>query len=103
MTDRPQVAATLTDEQLATVVALAPHEPIEAIVTVWRTICPEWETLAQGELRPWDYSLPHDQWTAIGSALAEYRHPSPLPGLAGVNLLLDWMNKGPSARDEGQP
>lgn len=91
-----QIAATLTDEQLAEVVALAPVEPIQAIVQAWRFICPNWDTLAPQGLKPWSYSLPRDQWSAICDALTKF------PGygiVGGANLALDWMNKGPSVRD----
>ena len=94
-----QVAATLTDEQLTEIVALAPVEPIQAIINVWRTICPEWDTATPGTVKPWSYSLPRSQWSTIGHALGQYHGPG--HGLLeGANLLLDWMNKGPSVRED---
>lgn len=92
-----QVAATLTPEQLDAIVALAPTEPIDAIVLTWRSICPEWDLLTAKQLRPWSYSLPRTQWSAIGEALARFRSP-----LSGANALMDWCNVGPSCREDDQ-
>jgi hypothetical protein len=98
MSDTPttQVAARLTDEQLAEVTELAATEPISAIVMVWQYICPDWADLSPGQVKAWDYSLPRSQWTAVATALTKYRPEA----LEGANVMMDWVNVGPSSRED---
>jgi hypothetical protein len=95
-TPTTQVAARLTDEQLAEVTELAATEPISAIVMVWQYICPDWDTLSPGQVKAWDYSLPRSQWEAIATALAQFRASY----LDGANVVMDWVNHGPSSRED---
>lgn len=46
------------------------------------------------QVKPWDYAIPEHQWHLIGEALLKRQDRG---DLGRVNLLLDWMNKGPSA------
>lgn len=48
-----------------------------------------WEEIEN--LRAQSFRLPSDQWMQIGEWLTIAQ-----VGVVGVNLLLDWMNKGPS-------
>lgn len=55
-----------------------------------------WDELMASDdtLSPWDYAIPADQWQAISRALVAREQRSPM---AGVNVLLQWMNQGPSS------
>ena len=47
------------------------------------------------KIDPTDYAIPEDQWGDISKALGEGSS-----GLGSVNVMLDWMNVGPSGYDD---
>lgn len=50
------------------------------------------------DVRPMDYAIPEDQWQAIAQLLLTRQDADqPLTDIGRVNILLDWMNKGPSS------
>lgn len=107
-TERSQWRRPLTDDEMEMVLAVAAEAGDDAAeafahtaVAVFSIAMPErdgrtWvEFVASDDvLHPWDYAIPTDQWQRIGLALVERETRGPVPG---VNALLDWMNKGPSA------
>lgn len=98
----------LTDVEMEAVLACAAEAGEDAVeafvhtaVAVFSIAMPErdgrtWDEFVASPdtLRPWDYAIPTEQWQRIGTALVERETRGPI---AGVNVLLDWMNKGPSA------
>lgn len=53
----------------------------------------------RGTIKPADYAIPEDQWHAIGELLLR-RGEQLSTALTTVNVLLDWMNVGPSSYPE---
>jgi hypothetical protein len=95
-------ARPLTDDELAKILAgIASAEDAYGALTAamigvfdvaLRDEGSSWE--AAESITPWDYALPVEQWHAIGEALTARTDRS---DIGRVNLLLDWMNKGPSS------
>jgi hypothetical protein len=86
----------LSAAQLGQVVEMAPTDPVGAIATAWSYIIPGWELLAAGSVKPHDWAIPMWQWEAIGQALSRFRSVK-VPGVGGVEALLEWVNIGPAA------
>lgn len=53
-----------------------------------------WE--AEEMVDPTEFAIPKTQWLQIGEWLVEKKEEG---DIARVNVLLDWMNRGPSAYD----
>jgi len=100
MTTTTRWQRPLTDNELARITAAieAAETPVEAlcaaIIGVFEIGLHDqgssWAEVDQ--VKPWDYAIPEPQWHAIGAALLARSGSD----LNRTNLLLDWMNKGPS-------
>lgn len=96
------VARPLTDvEMLAITGGIESAEtPVDGLVHALKTT---FDVLLHDVGSSWDeaesvdgrqFAIPSAQWIAIGEAI---KARAALQPLEGVNLLLDWVNKGPSA------
>lgn len=100
--DRRWARALTLDELLAvklTVVEAGslPEAFVNSMIRVFdiglRDLGSSWEQ--EEAVKPWDFALPQSQWEEIVGWLCERVDGS--LDLTKVNVLLDWMNKGPSA------
>lgn len=75
---------------------------VNTLLTVFQDLGVDLSDPAVESIKPWDYEIPMDQWTKIcgafqaGSRVVN-RQRDPI---AQVNLMLDWVNRGPSAHTE---
>ena len=93
----------LTPDQLATVIGYAHQgDLVGTLVATYKAFGYDLTSEECPHFRAMDCQLPMAQWTAICGALQagsretnRTRDP-----IRQVNLMLDWVNKGPSAQDE---
>jgi hypothetical protein len=100
------VQRPLTDQEMEHVLhviadASNPTEiVIGAIVSTFEALmgAEAWDAAPDGGIDPTQYAIPEDQVHVIGSAmLAQMDAVTDVPGFEHVNVLLDWMNTGPSS------
>lgn len=101
MTYRVARALTL-DEMLAVKLAIMEAaDPVEALVGALKTtfnclLADEGSTWDQEEsIKGWEFAISHSQWCDIGAWLLQAADK--VIRLDAPSVLLDWMNKGPSA------
>lgn len=93
----------LTADQLATVIGHAHQgDLVEVLVETYRAFGYDLKDPDCPPFRAMDCEIPMQQWTAICGALqvGSDRFNRTRDPMVRVNYMLDWMNKGPSAKDE---
>ena len=101
MTEKLVSRALTLDEMLAIKDAVfRAATPVEALIAALKTtfgmlladLGQTWDEVES--ITPWAFAIPASQWAEIGEWLMEAVDRT--PNLEKVNVLLDWMNKGPS-------
>jgi len=96
-----KIEQRLTDEQMNAVEqATVESGWVGAVIETFGQLGVDLSSDDVGEVKPWDYAIPVDQWQQIGNWIVQH---DPGSDIGRVNHLMDWMNKGPSAYEEPQP